>query len=109
MGGARRRTSSASPDRPQGDFADHRASFDAIASGLTKIQIKAASYPGSILVLAGAGTGKTSTLTAAVAHRIAVDEIPPHRVLAVTFTNKAAGEMAGRIRAALGPEPLRTG
>ena len=55
-------------------------------------------------MLAGAGTGKTSTLTAAVAHRIAVDGIPPHRVLAVTFTNKAAGEMAGRIRAALGPD-----
>ena len=32
-------------------------------------------------MLAGAGTGKTSTLTAAVAHRIAVDKIPPHRVL----------------------------
>jgi len=55
-------------------------------------------------VLGGAGAGKTSTLTAAVAHRIAVDEIPPHRVLAVTFTNKAAGEMAGRIRTALGPD-----
>jgi DNA helicase-2/ATP-dependent DNA helicase PcrA len=71
---------------------------------VTKTQIKAASHPGSILVLAGAGTGKTSTLTAAVAHRIAVDETPPHRVLAVTFTNKAAGEMAGRIRTALGPD-----
>ena len=92
------------PDHPQRDFADNQASFDAIASSLTKTQIKAASHPGSILVLAGAGTGKTSTLTAAVAHRIAVDKIPPHRVLAVTFTNKAAGEMAGRIRAALGPD-----
>ena len=89
---------------PQSDFADGRASFDAIASSLTKTQTKAASHPGSILVLAGAGTGKTSTLTAAVAHRIAVDGIPPHRVLAVTFTNKAAGEMANRIRAALGPD-----
>jgi DNA helicase II / ATP-dependent DNA helicase PcrA len=88
------------PDHPQRDFADNQASFDAIASSLTKTQIRAASHPGS----AGAGTGKTSTLTAAVAHRIAVDKIPPHRVLAVTFTNKAAGEMAGRIRAALGPD-----
>jgi DNA helicase-2/ATP-dependent DNA helicase PcrA len=92
------------PDHPQRDFADNQASFDAIASSLTKTQIEAASHPGSILVLAGAGTGKTSTLAAAVAHRIAVDKIPPHRVLAVTFTNKAAGEMAGRIRAALGPD-----
>jgi DNA helicase II / ATP-dependent DNA helicase PcrA len=66
--------------------------------------------PGSILVLAGAGTGKTSTLTAAVAHRIALDGIPPPRVLAVTFTNKAASEMGSRIRAALGSATLlRTG
>ena len=90
------------PEHQQRDSSDGRAAFDAIASSLTKTQIKAACHPGSILVLAGAGTGKTSTLTAAVAHRIAVDKIPPHRVLAVTFTNKAAGEMAGRIRAALG-------
>src|SRR5580658_6243174 len=57
------------PDHPQRDFADNQASFGAIASSLTKTQIRAASHPGSILVLAGAGTGKTSTLTAAVAHR----------------------------------------
>ena len=84
----------APPEHPQRDFSDGRASFDAIASSLTQAQVKAACHPGSILVLAGAGTGKSSTLTAAVAHRIAVDGIPPHRVLAVTFTNKAAGEMA---------------
>jgi DNA helicase-2/ATP-dependent DNA helicase PcrA len=78
------------------------ASFDTIAATLTKMQVAAAAHPGSILVLAGAETGKTSTLTAAVAHRIAVDRIPPHRVLAVTLTNKAAHEMAMRIRTALG-------
>ncbi len=80
------------------------ASFDAIAATLTEAQVAAAAHPGSILVLAGAGTGKSSTLTAAVAHRVAVDGIRPHRVLAVTFTNKAASEMANRIRAALGPD-----
>ena len=92
------------PDHRQRDVAAGRTSFDAIAATLTTTQIRAASHPGSILVLAGAGTGKTSTLTAAVAHRIAVDGVPPHRVLAVTFTNKAAAEMAGRIRVALGPD-----
>ena len=79
------------------------SSFDAIAATLTETRVAAAAHPGSILVLAGAGTGKTSTLTAAVAHRVAVDGIPPHRLLAVTFTNKAASEMANHIRAALGP------
>ena len=78
------------------------ASFEAFAATLTQTQAQAAAHPGSILVLAGAGTGKTSTLTAAVVHRIAVDRIPAARILAVTFTNKAAGEMTGRIRAALG-------
>ena len=89
------------------------ASFEAFAATLTQTQAQAAAHPGSILVLAGAGTGKTSTLTAALVHRIAVDRIPAARILAVTFTNKAAGEMAGRIRAALGAHhnlcPRRSG
>lgn len=73
-----------------------------ILAGLTPAQHEAATRPGPLLVLAGAGTGKTRTLTAAAAHRIAVRGIPPGRLLAVTFTNKAAAEMVGRIRAALG-------
>jgi len=75
-----------------------------ILAGLTPQQAQAAEQSGPILVLAGAGTGKTKTLTAAVGHRIAVRGIPAARILAVTFTNKAAGEMAGRIRATLGGE-----
>lgn len=74
----------------------------ALAASLTPAQAEAAAQPGPILVLAGAGTGKTSTLTAAVVQRIAADGFAPARILAVTFTNKAAAEMAGRIRAALG-------
>ena len=73
-----------------------------ILAGLTPQQAQAAEQSGPILVLAGAGTGKTKTLTAAVGHRIAVRGIQAARILAVTFTNKAAGEMAGRIRATLG-------
>jgi len=73
-----------------------------VLDGLTPQQTAAATQPGPVLVLAGAGTGKTKTLTAAVAHRIAVRGAAASRVIAVTFTNKAAAEMAGRIRAALG-------
>ncbi len=71
-------------------------------TGLTPAQARAAVQSGPVLVLAGAGTGKTKTLTAAVAHRIGVRGIPAARILAVTFTNKASAEMIGRIRAALG-------
>ena len=78
-----------------------------VMAGLTTEQAKAAAQYGPVLVLAGAGTGKTKTLTAAVVHRIAAGGVAPGRVLAVTFTNKAATEMSGRIRAALdsGPAP----
>jgi DNA helicase-2/ATP-dependent DNA helicase PcrA len=73
-----------------------------VLTGLTVDQATAAALPGAVLVLAGAGTGKTKTLTAGVAHRIATRGIPPSRILAVTFTNKAAAEMLTRIRAGLG-------
>jgi DNA helicase-2/ATP-dependent DNA helicase PcrA len=67
----------------------------------TEIQARAA-----VLVLAGARTGKTRTLTGAVAHRITEAGITPGRLVAVTFTNKAAREMAERIRQSLGQGPL---
>jgi DNA helicase-2/ATP-dependent DNA helicase PcrA len=73
---------------------------------LNPAQHEAVEYRGGpLLVLAGAGSGKTRVLTARLAYLVAHHHLKPYRILAVTFTNRAAGEMRRRVAELLGQEP----
>lgn len=89
----------------RGGGVDHAAELTA---GLTEPQAEAVAHvDGPLLVIAGPGSGKTRVITRRVAYLVRACGVPPWHVLAITFTNKAAGEMRERVAALLTEKQAR--
>src|SRR3954468_1786194 len=103
--------SAAAPQNPGSLSAKERAAIEErIFSGLNPEQARAVSkFRGPVVILAGAGSGKTTTITRRIANQIVRGGLEAQNVLAVTFTTKAAEELRARLRKlGVGEVPART-